>query len=285
MKNYIKLMRPKHYIKNLLIFLPLVFNGTLFNENFYQAILGFICFCLMASGIYVINDIKDKDKDKIHKTKCNRPIASGKISIKNAITFLIFIILAIILIIIFSHMKPMAMLFLILYFLINLAYSFGLKNVPIFDISIIASGFILRILYGAALLDIEVSNWLLLTIMTISLYLALGKRKKEIEYNGIKSRKVLKSYTLNFLNNSSNNFLTMAVIFYSLWACDNSIVKANNNLMIWTIPLVIFLALRYNLVIENNKDGDPTEVILGDKIILIWGFILALMFIGILYLG
>lgn len=285
MKNYIKLMRPKHYIKNLLIFLPLIFNGTLFAGGLSKAFLGFICFCLVASSIYIINDIKDKEKDKIHKSKRNRPIASGKIPVKNAIIFLGIIILSIILIIIFSQMKPIAILFLIIYFIINLAYSFGLKNLPIIDISIIASGFILRILYGASLLDIEVSNWLLLTIMAISLYLALGKRKKEIEFNGLKSRKVLQYYTANFLSNSSNMFLTMAIIFYSLWACDSNIVEANNNLMIWTIPLVIILSLRYNLVIESNSDGDPTEIILGDKVILILGFILALMFIGILYIG
>ena len=285
MVDYIKLMRPKHYIKNILIFLPLIFNGTLFDYGFFTTLIGFICFSLTSSIIYIINDIKDKDKDRVHKTKKNRPIAAGKISVKNALFFLAFLILINIFLIVFNKIKVGAILFLLGYFMINLAYSFGLKNIPILDITIIASGFVLRILYGAALLNIDVSNWLLLTIMAISLYLALGKRRKEVETNGVKARKVLQYYNANFLNNSSYMFLTMAIIFYSLWASDSSVVVANNNLMIWTVPLVIILALRYNLVIENNSDGDPTEIILYDKIILILSLILALMFLGILYLS
>ena len=283
--NYIRLMRPKHYIKNFLVFFPLIFSGSLFNvNNIIVTLLGMVCFCLVASSIYIINDIKDVEKDRLHVTKRNRPIASGKVSIRNAI-ILDILLLAIILVIIFLLKMPLiSMLLLLVYFVMNLGYSLGLKNVPLLDIIILVSGFLIRVLFGATLLSINVSNWLYLTVMALSFYLGLGKRRNEIDKSGSKTRKVLKYYNKEFLDKNMYMCLSMAIIFYSLWATDLKMVRNNNNLLIWTIPLVIIICMKYSMDIEGNSDADPVEVILKDKVIIFLGGLLVIFLLMILYL-
>ena len=134
---------------------------------------------MAASTIYIVNDIKDREKDKMHDIKKNRPIASGKISVKKAvvlsiITFIIAMFFQ------FLKQKIFGFIFVVLYVIMNIAYSFKLKDIPLIDISIIVIGFLIGVLYGAYLINVEVSNWLLLTVISISFYLALGKRRNEI---------------------------------------------------------------------------------------------------------
>ena len=283
--DYIKLLRVKHYIKNFLIFIPLMFSGMLFEgNNLFKTFLGFICFSLIASSIYIINDIKDREKDKKHKIKCNRPIASGKISVSSAAILVILLLISTILITVLSHIRINSIIFLVLYFVINLGYSFGLKDVPLLDVTIIVLGFLFRVMYGASILDIEVSNWLYLTVLAASFYLALGKRRNEINKNGRSARKVLKYYNSAFLDKNMYMCLSMAIIFYSLWAIDIEIARQSNNLLIWTIPIVILVCMKYSMDIEGNSDGDPVEVILKDKVIIVLGLILVFSLFGILYL-
>lgn len=284
--NYIKLMRPKHYIKNILIFVPLIFSGKFLNtNNFLQTLYGFIVFSLIASTIYIINDIKDKDKDRKHPTKKNRPIASGKVSVKSAIIEIILIVVVSALLAYFLKLPKLSIAFLLAYFVLNLAYSLGLKNIPIIDVLILVSGFVLRVLFGASILRIEVSNWLYLAVLSISFYLGLGKRRNEINKNGAQSRKVLEYYNKEFLDKNMYMFLCMSIIFYSLWATDSNVVTANNNLLIYTIPLVITVCMKYSMDIEGSESsGDPVEVILKDKLILVLGFLLVLSVFLILYL-
>ncbi|HIS38625.1 MAG TPA: UbiA prenyltransferase family protein [Candidatus Onthousia faecavium] len=282
--EYIKLMRPKHYIKNFLIFLPLLFSGKLLSlSNILITLGGVICFSLVASSIYIINDIKDREKDRQHKTKCKRPIASGKISVRNALIFMFFLLIIVALLVIVLDFSLLSIGFLGLYFLLNLFYSLGLKDVPLVDIIILVSGFVIRVLFGASLLAITVSNWLYLTVIAISFYLGLGKRRNEIVKNGSKTRKVLKYYTKEFLDKNMYMFLTMTIIFYSLWTTDLSIVSKSNNLLIWTVPLVIIIAMKYSMDIEGESDGDPVEVIVHDKVIMALGLVYVLCLIMILY--
>ena len=283
--NYLKLMRPKHYIKNFLIFLPLLFSGKLLNlSNILITLGGIICFSLIASSIYIINDIKDKDKDRKHKTKCNRPIASGKISVKNAIIFMFVLLILVTVLVIVMNLSILSIGFLALYFILNLAYSLGLKNIPLIDIIILVSGFVIRVLFGASILSITVSNWLYLTVIAISFYLGLGKRRNEIMKTGSNTRKVLKYYTKEFLDKNMYMFLSMTIIFYSLWTTDVDIVSKSNNLLIWTVPLVIVICMRYSMNIEGESDGDPVEVIMHDKVIISLVFLYALSLITILYI-
>lgn len=283
--SYIKLMRPKHYIKNFLVFLPLLFSGMFFDKNnILTCLLGFICFSLLASTIYIINDIKDKDKDKMHKTKCNRPIASGKVSVKNAIILDILLITIIVLICILGNFNALSISLALLYFILNLIYSFGAKNIPILDIIILVSGFFIRVLFGATLLNITVSNWLYLTVIAISFYLGLGKRRNEIIKSGVNYRKVLKYYNKDFLDKNMYMCLTMTIVFYSLWTTDSVIVLKNNNLLIWTVPLIIIIAMKYSMNIEGDSDGDPVEVIMKDKVLIALGLIYMISLFVILYL-
>ena len=283
--NYLKLMRPKHYIKNFLIFLPLLFSGKLLDlSNILITLGGVICFSLMASSIYIINDIKDKDKDRNHKTKCNRPIASGKISVKNAIIFMFVLLILVTILVIVMNLSILSISFLALYFTLNLVYSLGLKNIPLIDIIILVSGFVIRVLFGASILSITVSNWLYLTVIAISFYLGLGKRRNEIMKTGSNTRKVLKYYTKEFLDKNMYMFLSMTIIFYSLWTTDVDIVSKSNNLLIWTVPLVIVICMRYSMDIEGESDGDPVEVIMHDKVIISLVFLYALSLITILYI-
>ncbi|MEG0025701.1 MAG: UbiA prenyltransferase family protein [Bacilli bacterium] len=285
MKNYLKLARIKHYLKNILIFIPLFFSGKLLeNGNIIEAILGFIVFSLMCSFIYILNDIKDIEKDKLHEVKKKRPIASGKISKNNAIIFaFLLLLLAILIETIFIGFNNYSYIFLILYFILNLGYSLGLKNIPLLDIIILVSGFVLRVAYGATLFDIEVSNWLYLMVLSISFYLALGKRRNELVKTKGETRKVLTYYSKEFLDKSMYMFLTIAIIFYSLWCVDPIIVSNSNNLMLWTVPLIMIMCLKYSMNIENNSHGDPIDVIIKDKFILLLGLIYVACLIIILY--
>ncbi len=284
MTEYIKLIRPKHAIKNFLIFLPLLFSGNFFNlYNIKTTFIGFIVFTLIASSIYIINDINDKDKDAKHPKKCKRPIASGKIPVKNAIIYCILLFIIAGALIFISNMPIYSVILVLVYFGLNLGYSFGLKNIPLLDIAILVSGFVIRVLFGGSLLNITLSNWLILTILTISFYLSLGKRRNEIEKNGSNSRKVLEYYSKEFLDKNMYMFLAVAIVFYSLWTVDLNIVEKSNNLLIWTVPLVMLIAMKYSMDVESNSDGDPIEVILNDKALIGLGLIYVISLFVLIY--
>lgn len=282
MKNYIILMRPKHYLKNALIFFPLVFSGLMFkNQNFLSCLFGFIAFSLSASTIYIINDIRDKEKDRNHEKKKNRPIASGKVSVPNAIILaciLLFVSLGFQFLAV-GKIAHLSCLYILVYILINLAYSFGLKNVPLVDVTILVIGFLLRVFYGAAIIGVEVSNWLYLTIISISFYLGLGKRRNEIRKSGAKSRTVLESYNKEFLDKNMYMFLALTIVFYSLW-CASSPKAA----MIWTVPFIILLCMRYSMDVESDSFGDPVDVIYSDKFLLLLTFLVGILIFGIIYI-
>ena len=185
MKNLLKLLRVKHYIKNILVFVPLIFLGREINLNaVVNSIIGFIAFCLICSCIYIVNDARDVEKDRLHPTKCNRPMASGAISVKAGIIIAILCCLFsgffVLYLFFYRDVKSVSIFWLALYFILNLTYSFGLKNIPIVDIIILMSGFLIRILFGATIANTFVSTWLYLTVMSGAFYFALGKRRNEI---------------------------------------------------------------------------------------------------------
>ncbi len=286
MKEYIKLMRPHHYLKNFLILLPLIFSGSLFNiSKLTSTIFAVISFCFAASAIYVINDIMDKDKDKLHEKKKNRPIASGKISVKNAIIFFIFLIILSYIFNVLGTKKifDVSYTLVLIYIFINILYSLGLKNIPLIDIGILVSGFLIRILYGAFIISVEVSNWLYLTILAISFYMGLGKRRNELSKSK-ETRKVLKFYNKDFLDKNMYMCLSIAIVFYSLWCADSINIAKTNNYLVLTIPIVILLCMKYSMDVESDNFGDPVDVILGDKMLLILSFIYAIFIMLIIYL-
>ncbi|MBS4842099.1 UbiA prenyltransferase family protein [Clostridium sp.] len=271
MRYYLQLMRVHHYIKNILIFLPLVFSGNLFNVKLFKyTIGGFFAFSILSSIVYIINDIQDVDKDRMHSKKCNRPIAAGKISVKSAYFLSIIILfLGCVLNYIICKNNLIAWSVIFLYLILNFAYSIKLKNIPLLDITILVSGFFLRVLYGAIITNINVSNWLYLTIIFMSFYLALGKRRNELSQEGNETRTVLKYYTHSFLDKNMYMCLALTIVFYSLWCVSPiNIERDINNNFAFTVPLVMLICMKYSLNIEGNSDGDPVSVILGDKILI-----------------
>ncbi|MBR6949148.1 MAG: UbiA prenyltransferase family protein [Bacilli bacterium] len=278
MVDFIKLIRVKHFFKNIIIFLPLVFSGLFFNMSLIlRVIYGFICFSLIASCIYIINDIRDYENDKKHPTKKNRPIASGAISIKKASYYCIFLFLIANILIILFKMPLIAAFLLYFYFILNVAYSMKLKNIPFLDIIILVSGFVIRLVFGAQLINIPLSNWLLLTVITISFYMGLGKRRGELGKN---TRSVLKYYTKEFLDKNMYMLLSCSIVFYSLWTVDSKVVLKNNNYLVWTVPLVILMAMKYSMNIEGVSDADPVEVLFHDKLLIC----LILIYIVVMFL-
>ena len=294
MKKYLKLMRIKHYLKNILIFLPLIFGQALLDSNkLLMCVIGFISFCLMSSCVYIINDLKDVEKDKKHPIKCKRPIASGEISKRSSkilavLLFAISIVLNILIYFLSNDIKKVifSVSLELLYFIINICYSFGLKNYPIIDVVILVFGFVDRILYGSVLTDIAISKWLYLTVISGSFYMGFGKRRNEIIKQGDTSRDVLKRYPKEFLDKFMYVCVTLTIVFYSLWCVDeNTISRIGNGYVSATIPIIMVILMKYSLDIENdNSYGDPVDVVFHDKILIALIGVLALAILGILYL-
>lgn len=286
MKKYLKLMRIHHYLKNALIFLPLIFSRKLLEPKaLLVSIFGLIAFSFLASVVYIINDIQDVENDRKHEVKRNRPIASGEVSIKAAwVLVAVLVFLSIVFNYLAAGKNLYAWIFIALYALLNVLYSFGAKDIPILDVTILVSGFVLRVLYGATIVSVVLSNWLYLTVLSMAFYLALGKRRNEIEKQGTNARGVLRYYNHNFLDKNMYMCLTLTIIFYALWCVDpHTIATHSNGNIVWTVPLVLIICMKYSLNIEGNSQGDPVDVLLHDKILMFLIFIYGLITFAIIY--
>ena len=287
-KSLIKLMRPKHYIKNLLIFVSIFFDRNIFAGSILaKVICGFVAFCVISSAIYIFNDIHDVEQDRRHEVKKNRPIASGAISVKLAYIIAFGLFILAVAINWFCGFGWQAMTIMLVYFVCNLGYSLGLKNIPFLDILLLVMGFMLRVLYGAAIIGSGVSAWVYLTVISLSFYLGLGKRRNELKKSKgeTSTRKVLSFYSFEFLDKFMYLCLTLAVAFYALWSADAEIeVKYGTDKLIWTVPLVIVLLMKYSADIESNSYGDPVDVITHDKVLVLLSFIFALVLFGLIYI-
>ena len=282
MKKYLYLMRVHHYIKNILIFMPLIFSGNLTDRRKFTAtLLGMIAFSLVTSAVYIINDIRDAEKDRMHPTKKNRPIASGAVTPFHAVVLMVFILIAAVVLLVVSDATAGSYTLVILYLFINVAYSMGLKDVPLLDVTILASGFLLRVLFGAVLTGTEV---LYLTVLSGAFYFSLGKRRNELQKKKDgDTRKVLKYYTRDFLDKNMYMCLALLNTFYALWCKD--ITNAGMEYAMWTVPIVILICMKYSLTVEGNSEGDPVEVLLHDRVLMALCVVYGIVMIGMLYFG
>lgn len=284
-KQTIKLMRCKSYIKNFFVFIPLFYSTQILDLNqLSKSIIAFISFSLIASTVYVVNDIMDIEKDKMHETKRNRPLASGALSIKYGIclaifTFMLSLTLA-------SSLSYKVLIVVMTYFILNFAYSVKLKNVPIIDVFIIASGFILRVFAGSLAINVVVSNWLFIVVFSLSLFLGFSKRYSEIILNpNFETRPILKSYGKEFLKAAVWTCMSLTTVFYSLWCIDQyRIEKVDTMNLLFTVPIVIYAFLEYLLYIESGNDGDPVVMIYENKKIII-AVILYIIVTGFVLIG
>lgn len=279
-KNYLKLMRCKHYIKNILIFLPLVFSKSLLNvTSCIRVLMGTLAFCFIASIVYIINDIQDVEADRKHEKKKFRPIASGKVSVKEGyiLVAVLFIISMIINIVLFKK-EIEGYFWILLYLILNILYSKKLKHIAIVDIVILAFGFVIRVFYGASIINVEVSKWLYLTILSFSFYMGLGKRRNEFIKLGPNGRKVLQYYNKSFLDNNMYVCLGLTIVFYALWCLD---VNISN--IIWTVPIIMIILMDYSLIIEGDSLGDPVDVVMDNKGLSLLILCYAIIMFGMIY--
>ena len=286
LRDVFRLMRPAHWLKNAFVGLALFFAGQFDLPSILLVLVGMAAFSAISSAVYIINDICDAPGDRLHERKKMRPIASGAVSVPLGwgVAFLLIIISVVIDFIFFN--KWQTLILLLGYLFINILYSLKGKNIPILDVLILSGGFMLRMFYGALLLDSFITNWLYLTVLSISLYMALGKRRNELNKYGEDAgnvRKVLSSYTTNFLDKNMYVFLTLSILFYALWTMHMYDQGGRGAYAIWTTPLVIVICMRYSLITETRQFADPVEILLNDKtligLIIFYGLIMGAIII------
>ncbi len=273
-KDYLKLFRLPQWIKNLFVFVPLIFSKHLFQvEYFSTALLASLVFCLTSSVVYIINDITDVESDRSHPQKKLRPIAAGKITPLQAFGSVAF--LFIIVLILLKNFNLQFVLFVGLYFLLNLFYSFFIKNIVLLDIFSIAAGFMIRVFAGAFAISVDISSWLVLTTMFISLFLAVMKRRSELNLaensDSTSTRKVLQFYSKNFAEQMATVASAGVIICYALYSVsDRTISVFRTDKLIYTTPFVVFGIFRYMyLVYINQKGENTTEIMITDTAMII----------------
>ena len=265
----VQLLRPKHWIKNVLLFTPLIFSGSLLK---YEAILysavGFIYFSIAASLVYTINDLADVERDRLHPVKrMKRPLASGAVSKQTAVGIIVLFSLLSLTSVFFS----LAFAWVLLgYIALNVAYSAYLKHQPVLDVFSVATGFVLRVYAGAVAIDVVLSNWMFITTLSLALYLASIKRLQELRLQGSSSREVLQKYNVKVVERYADVSAVSAILFYSLYC-----LSEHPNL-IPSIPLVLFGIFRYWYLVDAESQGEsPVEVLYSDVpmivVVLLWG--------------
>jgi 4-hydroxybenzoate polyprenyltransferase len=274
----IKTTRPKQWIKNVFIFAALVFDVKLFNLHYLaQTVMGFVLLCLVSGTVYIINDLADVEKDRQHPKKRNRPLASGQLSIRVAIIAAVLIPLTVLPL--GFLLNPVFGAILTTYLLIQIAYSFRLKNVVIIDVMIIAAGFVLRVAAGVPLVNAErFSPWLYICMTLGALLIGFGKRRHELvllKENANMHRQSLEDYNLPLLDHAINIVTASTLLAYALYTFSAEGLPPNHEMML-TIPFVLYGLFRYLYLIHvKGMGGAPEEIVLSDRplqvTILLWG--------------
>jgi 4-hydroxybenzoate polyprenyltransferase len=286
MKNYLLLMRPLHWIKNIFVLAALVFGQKLLEPLAVgRAIGGFFCFSLAASAVYIFNDILDRSADGLHPEKSQRPIASGRVSISSATIVSISCTVAAL---VGSFILSQSFAIIILmYIILIVLYSIGLKRTLILDCVIISIGFCLRAIAGAVVVGVSISHWLVICTFALCLFLAFSKRRSEIaqlQENSESFRKTLAGYTPELLAHMLDVTSGLAIVCFLLYATDvETIAKFGTENLIYTTPLVLYCVFRFSALIQEGKFSGPIQLILKDLPFQI-GFVLWVLFcIGIIY--
>lgn len=286
--EFLKLIRAVHWIKNLFIFVPLVFSGHLFQKDYFSlSLIAFFSFSFLTSVVYVINDIFDVENDRKHPKKKFRPIAAGLISKQTAL------IVALLMLIAASSLAGtlnFRFIFVsIVYLILNVAYTFYFKNVVLLDIFSIAGGFVLRVAAGTVVISVEPSSWLILISLFISLFLAVMKRMSELEVvastGSQGTRKVLQNYSARFIDQISAVCATGVIICYTLYSVSERTVEIlQTENLVYTTPFVVFGIFRYMYLVYHKHQGENTiEILLTDLPTIVNSTLYLLMTIVVVY--
>jgi 4-hydroxybenzoate polyprenyltransferase len=281
----IQTMRPKQWAKNLLIFIPLIFDQQLTNwPAFFRTLAGFILFSLLSSVVYIVNDLADLEADKQHPQKRLRPLPAGRLTVRVARAASVVLLLVVTVGTIWLSVE--FALICLIYFLLNMAYSKWLKHLPILDVMVLASFYVLRIVAGIVLIEVtRFSPWLYVFTTFMALYLGIGKRRAELALLAEEAnshRKVLEGYTLPLLDQLTIIVSSSAIITYSLYTFSAPNLPANH-LMMLTIPFVIYGVFRYLYLVQVEEcGGAPEEVLFSDRplqiCIVLWGLMIFTIF-------
>ncbi|TAH26160.1 MAG: prenyltransferase [Cytophagales bacterium] len=288
MTAYLKLIRPHQWVKNLFIFVPAFFAHNLFDVNtLIPLILGFVSFSAVASSIYILNDYKDIATDKLHPEKRKRPLASGLASPSIALTLMVVLVF-------FgfgvSSMLPRMFSFiLLLYFILNIGYSLGLKNISILDVLIVAFGFLLRAVSGGIVISIAISQWLIIMVFLLAIFLAIAKRRDDVKMyllSGKSMRKSIAEYNLEFVNTSLSMLCGVIIVAYLMYTLSPDVqTRMNSDNIYLTTIFVIAGMLRYlQITFVENNSGSPTKILYSDKFIIFTILFWLLSFYIIIYL-
>jgi 4-hydroxybenzoate polyprenyltransferase len=268
----IKLIRVKQWVKNLFVFIPSFFAGRLFDLVQLQYLaLGALAFSFVASSIYIVNDYQDRHLDRLHPKKKFRPIASGEV---NGVTAWILVVIFSLSGLLIAGMLNMVFLYILIsYFVLNLGYSFGLKNIPILDLFIVATGFLLRVYSGGVIANLEITHWLSLMILLLSLFLIIAKRRDDMviqKRTGEIVRKSSQAYNLQFINSCLSLISAVTIVAYMMYTVSPEVTKRfeSNYLFITTIFVIAGIMRYLQITFVEKKSGSPTTVLLKDKFIL-----------------
>lgn len=268
---YLRLIRPKDWAKNMFMFVPVFFAGDLFNMDIItKLIVGFFCFSFVASSIYIINDYRDIEDDRRHPIKKDRPLASGAVSKSAAIAICILLLL-----LGFTgawFIRDKFMFVLGIYFLLNIGYSFGLKNISIVDIFIIATGFVLRVKGGAVIAEIGLSEWLTIMVFLLALFMAMAKRRDDVLLkisSGMDMRKAVKGYNLDFINNALSLICAVTIVSYFMYTMSDEIQeRLGTHRLYYTCLFVLAGIFRYlQLIFVQQDSQSPTKILYKDRFI------------------
>lgn len=284
-KSFCQLLRAKQYVKNLFILAPAFFAGVIINgEIAGNLIVGFLVFSLVASGIYIFNDIMDVEFDRQHPIKKNRPIAAEKISKKSAaIGGIVFTLIGLS----FSYkLGQNTALIISVYLILNILYSLKLKHIAIIDIAIVSLGFPIRLYFGAEIANVPLSKWIVISTFLLAMFIALGKRYDDLiimNERGIKTRRVIDGYNLDFVNAGMIIMAAVIIVSYAMYVIDPEVqMRLHSDQLFITLFFVLIGILRYfQLTLVLNRSGSPTDLVFGDRFLQLtllgWGLTFALI--------
>ena len=270
--NILRLVRPKQWIKNFFVFVPMFFGGELFDaHSVCLAMITFVAFSLVASSIYCYNDIVDVDADRQHPVKCHRPIASGDVSIRMGYTLmaLTFVLGCGVMLLLPPEVMSNVMAVVVFYYVLNLSYCSKLKQYAILDVCIVAFGFVLRILAGGFACELALSNWIVIMTFLLTLFMSFAKRRDDVlrmNETGEAPRKNTVRYNLTFINQAITITASVTLVCYIMYCVSPEVVERFQTPYLYlTFVFVLLGLLRYiQIAVVDKKSGDPTKVILRD---------------------
>ncbi|MDR0686587.1 MAG: decaprenyl-phosphate phosphoribosyltransferase [Dysgonamonadaceae bacterium] len=273
MKHHIQLLRPKQWVKNLFVFLPLFFSGQLADFSLLAVTFAvFVAWSLMASAIYCFNDICDVESDRLHPEKCRRPLASGALSVTKAYCLTACCILLSLLILTVADAGAWTVFIVVLYLILNVAYSVRLKHVTLIDVFIVSIGFVFRIAAGGLAAGIWISHWIVVMTFLLALFLAFAKRRDDLvvfNKTGVISRRSITGYNMEFLNAALIIASTVTIVAYIMYSVSEDVIlRFNNNYVYTSAVFVILGVLRYmQLAFVSGEGGNPVKILWEDRFI------------------